>query len=291
MKQLNQTLITVLLSAALVGAFFHFDYKGQTSPAAPAKESAFARVMRTGVLRCGYIVYPPETIKDPNTGKLSGTIVETTEELGRQLGLKIDWTSEVGFQDMFEGFKNGKFDALCSGLFENPARAKVALFSMPFNYGATYVIVRADDKRFDESLDPINDASVKIAQIDGEGGQFIAKESFPKAGQYLLPTLSDVSLELESLAMRKADIVFMQIGSARGYMKQNPDKIKVLHKIPARVFPAPLMAFAHGEHDLKFLVDAALRALHENGFVERILRKYDPALDSYMLVAKPYQVK
>ncbi|NTU76765.1 MAG: amino acid ABC transporter substrate-binding protein, partial [Alphaproteobacteria bacterium] len=224
-------------------------------------------------------------------GKLSGTIVETTEEVGRQLGLKVDWVAEVGFQDMFEGFKNDKYDALCAGLYENPARSKAALFTIPFNYGATYTLVRVDDARFDESLDGINKANVKIAQIDGEGGQFIADEFFPKAGRLLLPTLSDIAQELEAVATQKADVVFLQVTSARSYMAHNPGKLKVLKKVPARAFPAPLLAVAHDEHDLKFIVDATLRALHENGFVERTLRKYDANLDSYLLVAKPYQQK
>lgn len=35
------------------------------------KESAYECVMRTGTLRCGYILLPPEMNKDPNTGALS----------------------------------------------------------------------------------------------------------------------------------------------------------------------------------------------------------------------------
>ncbi|MFA6279732.1 MAG: transporter substrate-binding domain-containing protein [Bdellovibrionales bacterium] len=289
MNKLSSLLLMVVIAVVASYGTMRFVDRGILPTAqTAAKESAYDRVMRTQAIRCGYIVYPPETIKDPNTGKLSGTIVDTMEEVGRQLGLKIEWTAEVGFQDMFEGLKNGKYDALCAGLYENPDRAKAALFSVPFNYGATYALVRAEDKRFDASLDAINDPDVKVAQIDGEMGQFIVRESFPKAGQYLLPTLSDISMELEALATRKADVVFMQVGPARGYMQNNPDKIKVLRKVPARAFPAPLMAFAREEHDLKFIVDATLRALHENGFVERTLRKYDPNLDSYKLVAKPY---
>ena len=281
----------IILLAALVsfGATRLFPASGAT--VVKAKESGFERVMRTGILRCAYLIYPPETIKDPNTGKLSGTTVETTEEVARQLGLKVEWTAEVGFQDMFEGFKTGRYDAFCSGVWEMPGRTREALFTIPWNYGASYTFVRADDTRFDDSLDAINDPNVKIAQLDGEAGQIIADENYPKAGRYLLPPLNDISHVLEAVATRKADVAFLQIGSGRGYLKSNPGKLKIIRKAAARAFPAPLIALRHGDYDLKYILDAAMRTLQENGFVERVLRKYDPDLDSYLLVAKPYQAR
>ncbi len=277
-----------LLILALI-AVWGLSPRMASSTQAPAKESVFDRVLRTGVLRCAYAVYPPETIKDPNTGKLSGTIVETTEEVGRQLGLKIEWTAEVGFLDVFTGLKTGRYDAFCSGAYENPQRAKEALFTIPFNYGATRIFVRADDTRFDESPDAINDPKITIAHIDGEITQFIIDESFPKARHYSLPALTDISQTLESVATRKADVTFLQAGPARGFMEHNPGKLRILQKFPARVFAAPLIAVPLGEHDLKYLLDATIRTLQENGFVESVLQKYDPTLDSYLLVAKPYR--
>ena len=254
------------------------------------QETAFERVLRTNTLRCGYIVYPPETIKDPNTGKLTGTVVETTEEVGRKLGLKVEWTAEVGFQDKFEGLKTGRYDALCSGLREDPAYAKAALFSAPLMYGTTYVFVRVEDHRFDSSLNAINTPDVRIAQIDGEGAQVVATENFPKASGYFLPPMSNISEVLIAVATKKADVAFLQIAPGRGFMEHNPGKLKVLNQRPVRTWIQPLMTFSHGEHDLKYMIDATLRELHENGFVERVLRKYDPHLDSYLLVAKPYMI-
>ncbi|MDX2027242.1 MAG: transporter substrate-binding domain-containing protein [Alphaproteobacteria bacterium] len=286
MKKFLQLLAVVVIVAAAAWGVGRVPSTEQS-----VNESALDRISKAGVLRCAYIVYPPETIKDPNTGKLSGVVVETTEEVARLLGWKVNWVAEVGFQDMFEGFKTGRYDALCSGLYENPPRAKVSLFTIPFNYGATYTFVRTDDTRFDDSLSAINSPDVKIAQIDGEIGQAIADESFPKAGRYSLPNNSDISQVLESVATKKADVAFLQIAPAQGFIEHNPGKLKILRKTPARAFPAPLMALPHGEQDLKAALDAALRALQENGFVERILRKYDANLDSYILVAKPYQTK
>lgn len=285
MKKAVQCLAFLLLAAVVS---WGVSRSAATRPVL-ARESAFERVMRTNILRCAYIVYPPETIKDPNTGKLTGTVVETTEEVARQLGLQLEWTAEMGFQDKFEGLKTGRYDALCSGLREDPAFAKAALFSAPMMYGSTRAFARADDTRFDGTLEAVNDASIKIAQIDGEAAQVIANENFPKASGYFLPPMSDISQVLEAVALRKADIAFLQTAPGQGFMRNNPGKLKILRHKPMRIWAQPLMAFAHGENDLKYVIDATLRTLHENGFVERTLRKYDPRLDSYLLVAAPYR--
>lgn len=252
------------------------------------KESVYDRVIRTGTLRCGYIVYPPETIKDPNTGALSGTVVDMMAEVGLHLDLKIDWVAEVGFADMFEGFKTGKYDALCSGLWKSPARARHALFTIPTNYGVYYAYVRNDDTRFDSGLSGIDDPGVKIAIIDGEYGESVAGESFAKAQTYRLPQLSDISQLLESVAAGKADVVFLQKAPAAGYLAANPGKIRAIDAYPVRVMPAPAVAVPVGEQDLKALLDAAFEFMINNGTVEHILRRYDPALSSYNLIARPY---
>jgi len=263
-----------------------------TTQNAAAAETTFERVMRTGILHCGYLVYPPEVIKDPTTGKLSGYVVDITEAIGRQLNLKIEWTTELGFgfQNVPADFKLGKYDAVCSGFVETAAHARAALFSVPIDYAPVYAYVRADDTRFDKSLDGINTPAVKIAQIDGESGQSIAREIFPLATPLSLPEMSDVSLSLESVATGKADMAISTIATAKGFMEANPSKLKVIRTHPIKSWIQPVMAFPHGENDLKYTVDATIRALHENGFIERTFRKYDPKLESYLMVVKPYEM-
>lgn len=252
------------------------------------RQTAYERVTESGVLRCAYIVYPPETIKDPVSGELSGTVVDIVEEAARQLEWDVEWVAEVGFADMFDGLRSGKYDALCSGLWKNPARAKNGLFTIPLNYGIYYPYVRAHDDRFDDGLDRVNQPDVKIAVIDGEYADFVARESFPQADTLRLPQLSDISQIPLSVATGKADIAFLQKGPARRYIEVNPGKLRALENQPVRVMPAPAVVVPMGEHDFKYVLDSAFEFLLNNGFVEKTLRKYDPELESYHLIAKPY---
>ncbi len=68
--KLSQITLIVLLSAVV--AFASVKLMAPTNPAQKQKETAFARVMRTGVIRCGYYVFPPVTYRDPDTNALSG---------------------------------------------------------------------------------------------------------------------------------------------------------------------------------------------------------------------------
>ncbi len=79
------------------------------------------------------------------------------------------------------------------------------------------------------------------------------------------------------------------MGTARGYLDHNPGQLRALTAHPVRVMPAPALAVARTEQQLKSLLDVSFSYLLNNGEVERVLRQYNPELDSYALIAKPYQ--
>lgn len=291
MGWLGVVVVSALVSFVVVKMFNPAPIVG--GGVASGEESAFERVLRTGVLRCSYIVYPPETIKDPTTGELSGVVVDVTEEAAKRLGLKVEWVEEVNFSNMFEGLRAGSHDAVCAGIWENPRRARVALFTTPIDYGLTYAFVRGGDTRFDKDVMRINDPNVTIAVLDGEFGEYLARERFPKAKLYHLPSTSDVAQVPETVASGKADVAFAQKGPMKLYMQHNPGKLKVAgsgaNPEPISAMPGNPIAVRYEDWKLKLMLDAALNNLINNGFVEEVIRKYDPDLDSYALVAVPFR--
>ena len=77
----------------------------------PEKESTLDRVKRTGILRCGYLPYEPFLIKDVNTGKMSGLMVQYFEAVGQKQNLKIEWSGEVNIDQIVPALESGRFDA------------------------------------------------------------------------------------------------------------------------------------------------------------------------------------
>ncbi len=74
------------------------------------ESSVYDRVMKSGKIICGYGIYDPSLIKNPNTGEFSGIFYEVTNELGRRLGLEIEWAEETGYGVIAEGFRTNRFD-------------------------------------------------------------------------------------------------------------------------------------------------------------------------------------
>ncbi len=285
--------VSLIAVAALAGFFSAKMAGGYAAGSATKHETVFERVLRTGTIRCAYATYEPEIVKDPNTGKLSGYVYDIVEEIGRRLNLKVEWTNELGFgfQNLPEDFRLNKFDAFCSGLIETAAYARLGLFSAPIDFVPEYALVRADDTRFDRSLESIDNPAIRIVTIDGEGSQIIAKEKFPAASIFSLPSISDVSMLLESVATGKADVAISSVGTTRGYIEHNPGKIKMIRCASIKTWTQPAMVVPHGEHDLKYAIDAAIRELSESGFIKKTIKKYEPNEESYLMAIKPYRAQ
>lgn len=252
------------------------------------KESGYDRVMRTGTLRCGYILLAPEMSKDPNTGKLSGISYDVAEELGRRLHLKIDWAEEVNFGTMVQGLKSNHYDAVCFSLYRYSQAIPYADYSNPLFYSATGLFVRQDDHRFDKDIARVNDPSVTISTIDGEMSQFIAAEDFPKAKSLSMPQSTDLSQMMLNVETRKSDVAFVNSVVAKAYLDSHPNTLRNIAKSdPIRIFSHGFM-FAKGEYDLVRMINLGLEEMHDQGAISKILSKYDPKGQAYIKARKNY---
>ncbi len=255
-----------------------------------ATESVYDRVIRTSTIRCGYITGAPYLMKDPKTGNISGIWYEYVEELGRQLGLKINWAEEVGLGDFPTALDANRVDMMCVGLWVSPARAKATDFITPITFQIVEAYVRAGDKRFDDKLEAINKKDVTVSCIDGEMAQSIAAEDFPKAKQLCMPQLTPFADMMLNLTSRKADITFASPAAIRTFNAANPDKKleKVKTSYPLRVFPES-MPVKRGEEEFRRMIDHVTGFLLNTGKIETILHKYETESGGFHRVAKPYQ--
>lgn len=254
-----------------------------------AAEDAYARMVRDGRIRVGYISYPPSFIKDPNTGNLSGIFNEVLQEVGKNLGVRIDYAEEVAWGTMIEAINSGRVDLVCTGLWPTTARGKLADFTAPLYYSTVRVYARSDDSKFDNNVTAINDPAVRISAVDGEMSSIIAKDDFPKAQMKGLPQNTDVSQVLLEVATNKGDVTFVEAAVAMEYISKNPGKIKEVPSIkPLRVFPNVMMV-GKGEQRFRSTIDIAIQELVNNGFVDRVIDKYEKYPNSFQRVATPYR--
>jgi len=253
--------------------------------------SVYDKVVSSGTVRACYVVYPPASIKDPNTGKLSGVFVETLNKAAENMGLKVDWNTEVGWGDMIEALNSSKCDIIGSPAWSNSTRGKSAEFSQSVYYSAINAYVRASDNRFNGDITVANNASYKLATIDGETSQLIASRQFPKAQTLQLPQLTDVSQMLLNVVDGKADMAFLEPTVANAYLKNNPGKVKNVSIDKPVVIYGNVMLIKKGEFTFKSAIDNAIVELLNNGYVDGVINNYEKDYPGgFYRVSVPYVV-
>lgn len=285
MKKYNWIWV-VLLSAVV--AFAVVKISGPAAGSAPvAKETAYERVKRTGVLRCGYATLPPMIMVDPKTREVSGMDHEIIELVAKKMGLKVEWTAETGYGTSQVGVASGKFDMFCNASWLDTRRAMAASLSRPMYYNPMFPVVRYEDKRFDANLGILNNPQYIIAGLDNDPTMDVALQDYPLAKKFGWSELVSYAEAVESLLGNKADIFFSSYPTAADYIQKNPNKIRFLIDNPVRIFPVGYQLPADAK--FKAVFDVALGEVILSGTMDKILQKYlgtDPR--NYLPVNKEY---
>lgn len=265
------------LSVAIVFVLLFFGCSNNTAEKKNNTTSVYERVINAGTIKASYLTYPPASMKDTKTGKMSGIFVEVLQKACDNLGLKLEWTEEVGWASQIEGLENDRYDIVGSPVWANPTRGKLTTMAIPVYYSGIGIFVRANDNRFDGNFNLIDNPAVRIGTIDGETSDLIARSDYPKAQRVSSPQNTEISQKYLDLASNKCDVVFTEPYNAFVYLKNNPGTIKnIAETSPIRLFGNCYM-FKKNEFQLQQMLNVAIQDLINSGFVDRIISKYEPA--------------
>ncbi len=251
------------------------------------QKSTYEKVLESGKIRVGYISYPPSFVVKPD-GSFGGIFYETIEKIGENLGLVIEYVEEVTWDGMIESVKNGRVDMVCTGIWPTSQRGKHVDFVTPLFYSVVNAYTFAGNNQFDNDLSKINSPDVTISTIDGEMTSIIANMDFPEAKQSAVTQLTGVSQTLLEIKSKKTDVTFVEPAIALEFDAKNPNTIKEIQGVkPLRVFPNSMMV-PKGQDEFKSTLNIAIRELLNNGFVDKIIDKYEKYPNSYYRVQSPY---
>jgi len=283
---MNSKVIIILVAFIFFSSCKHENSNGTNSKT----KNVLEKVLETGKIRAAYTLYPPGCMQNKETGELYGIFVETIEKVGQEMNLEIEWVEPVGWGTQIEGLNNDRYDILGSSVWANPKRAKFAYLSDPLYYSPISVFVRKDENRWNdiESWSILNDSDIKISTIDGGTGEVIVRNNFPKATTIPLPQMTEFSQSFMDVVHKKADLLLLEPYYGFKFLESNPNSIKDISKgKPLRMFGNCYM-IKQGEDELQKAINVIVEDLHNSGFIEDLVKKYEEYPNTIVRVSKPY---
>nr|HID14781.1 amino acid ABC transporter substrate-binding protein [Anaerolineae bacterium] len=116
-------------------------------------DATWDRVRETGILRVGMDAsFPPfETITADGT--LVGFDVDLARELGRRLGVEVQFVVNLPYDGLYDALAVDRVDAVISALVVNPARMADFAYSTPYFDAGQVLVVREGESGIEEMAD------------------------------------------------------------------------------------------------------------------------------------------
>ncbi len=199
-------------------------------------------------------------------GKLVGFDIDAAEEVGKRLGLKIEW-QPTAWDGVIHSLDAGKFDCIWNGMTITEERAKQVAFSKPYIMDGQIAIVNFKDKRF-KALKDLKDYKAGT-QKGSSGIQAVTKlATAPKE----LKEYEDYPKALLDLEAARIDVVVVDNVTGRDMIAKRPGKFKI---IPGMISKEPFgVAFRKGDGDLREKVQQTLDKMVKDGAMAKISRKW-----------------
>ena len=283
-------LATTIITAATValGVALWVSHTQPQSGLTTPTNTAFERVMQTGVIRCGYAAWDPMLKVDPTTKKVSGIAHDVFEAAAKYLGLKVEWTEELTWGEFPLALQNHRVDAFCMGSPTSAERARATLQTDPFLFTKFVVAVRSDDKRLVHNPHDLNKPETKFGQVDGTLQVKLVPRLFPQATFLIYPESIPLSQLLLDVGENKLDAALIGLSMVAIYNQSHPGRLTALEGPGiGRFLPNVIFVGPH-EPRLRDMLNVALMDVLDTGLVGQAVARYQIVPDAYRLPASPY---
>lgn len=269
-----QWLLWVVALAALGLAFLAYSHQGSSgTQAAAARPGLVENIDRLKKIRAGYGVFPPYTMEDPKTGKVSGISVDIVNEIGRQLGVKVEW-KRFNWNTMKADLDRGEFDLLADAVFQTPARGREMTFTEPYAFLPIGIgVVRKGDTRFSQ-FDEINDARYRVAVGEGFAEETFIRARAPQAQVISIQSASDTAAPINAVLTGRADIAIVNIEDAKRFLAAHGDGLQALWTTDPPAYAPAGFVVRYGDLTGAQFLNAGLRNLSSTGVISSIMRRY-----------------
>lgn len=228
------------------------------------QDDLLSQVKERGTLRVGTEgTYKPFSFHEEKTGKLTGFDVEVAEEVGKRIGVKIQFV-ETPWEGMLTSLKTGKIDMVANQVGINPERQKVFDFSKPYTVSYPQIVVHQDN----QEIKGIEDVKGKKA---GQTPTSNYGQMAKKAGAQLI-AYDDMMGAMRDVAAKRIDLSFNDRLAVAEMLKTVDLPLKTIDVKTDRsesAFPIP-----KGNEALLNEVNKALDSMREDGTLTKISQKW-----------------
>lgn len=231
-----------------------------------AGDGSWDRVKKEGKLVIGLDdAFPPMGYRQAD-GKLVGFDIDAAEEVGKRLGIKIEW-QPTAWDGVIHSLDAKKFDCIWNGMTITEERAAKVAFSKPYIMDGQIAIVNFKEKRFKALKDLKN---YKVGTQKGSSG-IQAVKKLPVAPTEV-KEYEDYPKALLDLEAARIDVVVVDNVTGRDMIAKRPGKFKI---IPGMISKEPFgVAFRKSDTDLREKVQQTLDKMVKDGTMAKISRKW-----------------
>ena len=266
----NGAALALLMLVLLTGC----NQQGQNNSGSSTKteeKGAFSQIRKDGVIRVGYVVFPPFVIQDPETKQLSGVFVDAAKEIAAEMEAKPEFV-EATWSTFVAGLQSKKFDVSIAPTFSTIQRASAVAFTTPLLAAGNSAIVRKGETRFKTPKD-IDRKGITVAVTQGEQGHEYAKANFTKAEIKVL-SQGDQNLTFSEVLAGRADVALGDFWAVAQFAVAHPQAQDLFANNPYNI-TSVAWAVRYGDLDLLTFLNTSLACLDTSGKLDEMNRKYN----------------
>lgn len=208
--------------------------------------------------------YPPFEFVDAN-GKYDGFDIKVMEEIGRRLGVTIEW-QDIAFDGLIGALQAGKIDAIIAAMSATEEREQQVDFTKNYFLGGDAILVVEGSAI--TMTRPEDMAGYKIGVQRGTIHEEWVKTNIPNAQVSSYERAEQAIMDLKS---GRVDVVAMDYYASLAFVNQGGIKLALKTDIAGAHMA---IAVREGSVELRDKLNEIITQLQDEGFIEKLATQY-----------------
>ncbi|WP_353949099.1 ABC transporter substrate-binding protein [Sporolactobacillus sp. Y61] len=282
MKKILLPFLALILVTGILAGCNSSSSSGSSSGSSKGNSTdTLAAAKEKGVLVVGSSNDAPFAYIDQKTHKFSGIDAEIITEIAKRLGIPKVEMKQTKFENLLLELNNKNIDLVTDAMYINPKRQKIAKFTNIWYKEGEAIIVPTNSPI--KSLSDLKTRTVGAQK--GTGFYELADKLYKDGNIKKLSVFGSQADLLMAANTGKVDAVITDGAVAAYSLKTDPSlKLKLLS--PYTPQAAGKIGAAARKSDTKLVnaINQQLDILKENGFIEKVLKKYGMPEDYFVPV-------